>query len=123
MLEVVGIREPSFGAAGMWTGPAAMDSSVLVPLKIKNRVFIAAAAPLPTVYMKTSKTCAGRVTCTLCSLQHYSLWPRLGDSQVPCDRARDREDEVRAQRNAARPEGRENTAVRDSMDGPGEGYT
>lgn len=75
--------DPHGPSAGIGTGAVAAEHSTEVPPEVKTELPGGPAISLLGTELKEVKSRPGRGTCTLCSLQHDSQWPRRKQAARP----------------------------------------
>lgn len=75
--------DPHGPSAGIGTGAVAAEHSTEVPPEVKTELPGGPAISLLGTELKEVKSRPGRGTCTPCSLQHASQWPRRKQAARP----------------------------------------
>lgn len=75
--------DPHGPSAGIGTGAVAAEHSTEVPPEVKTELPGGPAISLLGTELKEVKSRPGRGTCTPCSLQHASQWPRQKQAARP----------------------------------------
>ena len=80
-MRLWGKKEPHSLLVGMQTGAATVENSMEVPQKLRIELPHDPAGPLLGIYKTMWKRLSAKRYALLCSLQHYSWWPRHENSQ------------------------------------------